>query len=151
MWSQQGVNEISYAKIAVVGEIWKMSYAVTHHVVLLVPLTTSNLKLLSTIRSILICNFLQPMEDNVMCHPVWCLDHCVIRISSILRLGGVIDSGGSSDSLNELGWNAVGASVIIVYYAVSSIVLFLFIERIGWYRYGTWCFGCLQFVTCAYT
>ena len=49
----------------------------------------------------------------------------------------MIDSGGSSDSLNELGWNAVGASVIIVYYAVSSIVLFLFIERIGWYRYGT--------------
>ena len=71
-----------------------------------------------------------------VCHIIFYI-HCVIKTCSILRLGGVIDSGGSSDSLNELGWNAVGASVIIVYYAVSSIVLFLFIERIGWYRYGT--------------
>ena len=46
----------------------------------------------------------------------------------------MIDSGGSSESLNELGWNAVGTLVIIVYYAVASIILFLFIHRIGWYR-----------------
>ena len=50
------------------------------------------------------------------------------------RMGGIIDSGGSSESLNELGWNAVGAGCIIAYYAVASALLFFFIERIGWYK-----------------
>ena len=27
----------------------------------------------------------------------------------ISRIGGVIDTGGSSESLNELGWNALGS------------------------------------------
>ena len=49
-------------------------------------------------------------------------------------MGGVIDSGGSSESLNELGWNALGAVVIVAYYALASIILFMFIHRIGWYR-----------------
>ena len=57
-----------------------------------------------------------------------------MKINSFPRIGGVIDTGGSAESLNELGWNCIGALVIIAYYAVSAIVLFLFIERIGWYR-----------------
>ena len=49
-------------------------------------------------------------------------------------MDGVIDSGGSSESLNELAWNAIAAGVIIGYYALTSTLLFLFIEMIGWYR-----------------
>ena len=49
-------------------------------------------------------------------------------------MDGVIDSGGSSESLNELAWNAIAAGVIIGYYSVASTLLFLFIEKIGWYR-----------------
>ena len=30
-------------------------------------------------------------------------------LAYLLRIGGVIDTGGSSESLNELGWNAVGS------------------------------------------
>lgn len=49
-------------------------------------------------------------------------------------MDGVIDSGGSSESMNELAWNAIGAGVIIGYYILTSTLLFLFIEKIGWYR-----------------
>ena len=38
------------------------------------------------------------------------------------------------ESLNELAWNAIGAGVIIAYYSLTSALLFLFIEKIGWYR-----------------
>lgn len=55
----------------------------------------------------------------------------------LFRINGVIDSGGSKEAVNELLWNLVGAAVIIVYYVITSIVLFVIIDKMGSFKVGS--------------